>query len=199
MKFNINPKEFELWINDVLPILKKTRKDWNMLDTAQIKLDPFGLHLLATDKVIVVDTCLQVELSENIIDVKLPEYGVLTLESMLLLKANAKTVQALKVEDDKLQLFADQFDGSTPFLEVPISEEGRDGHFTSVQSIMEATRNKEPDVGKEHVAFKVDLIKHIKGVGIEPHSAGLAIAGFLHRPAPVPVTGLIMPYRIKEN
>lgn len=199
MKFNINPKEFELWINDVLPILKKTRKDWQRLDTAQIKLDPFGLHLLATDRVIVVDTSLQVELPENIIDVKLPEPGVLTLESMLLLKANAKTVKALNVEDGKLQLFADQFDGSTPFLEVPLEKKERDDVFDSVENLMAGTRNKDRAIGEERVAFKADLVKHIKGVGIEPHSAGLAIAAFLHRPAPVPVTGMIMPYRIKEN
>lgn len=199
MKFNVNPKEFELWINDVLPTLKKTRKDWQMLDLAQIKLDPFGLHLLVTDRTIVVDTCLQVELPEDITNVKLPEYGVLTLESMLLLKSNAKTVKAINLEDDKLQLFADTFDGSTPFLEVPISEEGRDGYFTSIQSIMDGTHNKDRAVGEERVAFTVDLVKHIKGVGIEPHSAGLPIAAFLYRPAPVPVTGLIMPRRILEN
>ena len=204
MRFRTTPRDFRLWIMDLHAVMKRNAGTLPSLTSALIKLEHDGVHAGATDRFIVVDSALKAELPEGYASEAWLNFtpSLLSLQSWELLKGNAGSVHAVEVTDEGLGLFLDQsaipkdlLQGASPSIVVRFDED-EGGNFPNLQQLLENAHENPreiDDTGRD--GFRMELVKHIKGVMIEPRSIGLGKPGFIHTQPPR-VTGIIMPVRI---
>lgn len=202
MRFRTTPKDFRLWIMDLHATMKRDVQELPSLSRALIKLDYDGVHAVATDRYIVVDSALKAELPEDYASEDWAGFtpSLLSLQSWELLKGGAGSVHAVEVTDEGLGIFLDQsavhgalLNEASPQIVVKFDE---GGNFPNLEQLIEnAHKNKREinDIGRD--GFRLELVKHIKGVMVEAHSIGMGKPGLIHTQPPR-ATGIIMPVRI---
>lgn len=204
MRFRTTPRDFRLWIMDLHATMKRDVQTLPSLSRALIKLDHDGVHAVATDRYIVVDSALKADLPEDCASEHWLSFtpSLLSLQSWELLKGSAGSVHAVEVTDKGLGVFLDQsaihgdlLDEAAPQIVVRF-EEDEDGNFPNLEQLIENAHKNERDIndtGRD--GFRLELVKHIKGVMVEPRSIGLGKPGLIHTQPPR-ATGIIMPVRI---
>lgn len=204
MRFRTTPKDFRLWIMDLHATMKRDAQMHPNISKALIKLEHDGVHAVATDRYIVVDSALRAELPEGYASEAWLNFtpSLLSLQSWELLKGSAGSVHAVEVTDEGLGVFLDQsatygdlLHEASPSIVVKFDED-EGGNFPNIQRLLEnAYENPREIDDNGRDGFNVDLIKHIKGVMVEARSLGMGEPGFIHT-RPPRVTGIIMPVRI---
>lgn len=204
MRFRTTPKDFRLWIMDLHAVMKRNAGTLPSLTRTLIKLEHDGVHAVATDRYIVVDSALKAELPEDYASEAWLNFtpSLLSLQSWELLKGSAGSVHAVEINDEGLGLFLDQsaihkdlLQEAAPSIVVRFDED-EGGNFPNLESLIENAHKNERDIDdKGRDGFRMELVKHIKGVMIEPRSIGLGKPGFIHTQPPR-ATGIIMPVRI---
>lgn len=204
MRFRTTPKDFRLWIMDLHATVKRDHAMHPNISKALIKLEHDGVHAVATDRYIVVDSLLKAGNPEDYASDDWLSFApaLLSLQSWELLKSNASSVYAVEVTGKGLGVFLDQaavhgdlLQDAAPSFVVEFSpDEG--GNFPNLGQLLEnAYENPREidDTGRD--GFRLDLVKHIKDVMVEARSIGLGKPGFIHTKPPR-TTGIIMPVRI---
>lgn len=205
MRFRTTPKDFRLWIMDLHATVKRDHTMHPSIAKTLIKLEHDGVHAVATDRYIVVDSLLKAGSPEDYASDDWLGFtpALLSLQSWELLKSNASSVYAVEVTGKGLGVFLDQaavhgdlLQDAAPSFVVEFSpDEG--GNFPNLEQLLEnAYENPREidDTGRD--GFRLDLVKHIKDVMVEPRSIGFGKPGFIHTKPPR-VTGIIMPVRVE--
>lgn len=204
MRFRTTPKDFRLWIMDLYATMKRNGQTLPSLSRALIKLEHDGVHAVATDRYIVVDSALKADLPEDYSSEHWLSFtpSLLSLQSWELLKGSAGSVHAVEVTSEGLGIFLDQsaihgglLNEAAPQIVVRFDED-EDGNFPNLEQLIENAHKNERDIdntGRD--GFRLELVKHIKGVMVEPRSIGFGKPGFIHTQPPR-ATGIIMPVRI---
>jgi len=205
MRFRTTPKDFRLWIMDLHATMKRNSVTLPQISKARIRVDHQGLHAMATDRYIIVDSVLKSDIPDGLTikDFHDAKPGLVSFKEWDVLKNFAASVhgvgftnEGLEIFTDKSFTFGERFDTATASFTVPFDSEADSHRFPNLDQLIETARKNNREVSESgRDGFRMELVKHIKGVMIEPRSIGFGKPGFIHTQPPR-ATGIIMPVRI---